>query len=600
MRILILTLSFLACSLVSLSAQQDKLAQQYYLSGEFEKAASLYERLYRQNEANDFYLSRYVDCLINLQEFESGADMLKKEIKKNQDKLQLYVMYGNLLERQNQIEKANEQYQLAVKRLPADRYQIQRLAQEFTRSTKYDLAIATYEKGGELLKDNAVFSYNLAELYRLSNNAPKMVENYLNSLDASSNRLATLQSIFQRFFGDEEYQELQVQLYARLQKDPENISYTELLGWVFMQKKDYRNALRQLMALDRRLNENGGRVQRLGEIAANDKSYEVAIQAFEYIQKEKGVNSPYYVDSKRRLLAARRNQITEKQQYAMEDLMALEQEYTRFLNEFGRSRSTANIILEFSELYALYLNNLDKAIETLESLINLPGVSGSVLAEAKLNLGDYYLMQEDPWEATLLYSQVDKAFTEDVLGHEARFRNARLAYFNGDFEWAQAQCEVLKASTSKLIANNALDLSIFIMDNLGLDTTAESLMLYAEAELLVFQNRYEEAFLKLDTILEKFPEHSLEDDVFYAKARIFKRKQDFDAAAGMLERIVEVHLEGIRGDNALFELAEIYEIQLNNPEKAMELYERLFLELSGSTFAVEARKRYRRLRGDAI
>lgn len=600
MRILILTLSFLACSLVPLSAQQDKLAQQYYLSGEFEKAASLYERLYRQNEANDFYLSRYVDCLINLQEFVKGADMLKKEIKKNQDKLQLYVMYGNLLERQNQIDKANEQYQLAIKRLPADRYQIQRLAQEFTRSTKYDLAIATYEKGGDLLKDNAVFSYNLAELYRLSNNAPKMVENYLSSLDASSNRLATLQSIFQRFFGDDEYQELQRQLYTRLQKDPENISYTELLGWVFMQNKDYRNALRQLMALDRRLNENGGRVHRLGEIAANDKSYDVAIQAFEYIQKEKGVNSPYYVDSKRRLLAARRNQITEKHQYATEDLKALELEYIRFLDEFGRSRSTANIILEFSELYALYLNNLDKAIETLESLIKLPGVSGSVLAEAKLNLGDYYLMQEDPWEATLLYSQVDKAFTEDVLGHEARYRNARLAYFNGDFEWAQAQCEVLKASTSKLIANDALDLSIFIMDNLGLDTTAESLMLYAEAELLIFQNRFDEAFQKLDTLLEKFPKHSLEDDVYYAKARVYLRKQNFEAAASMLEQIVAEHFEGIRGDNALFELAELNEIHLNDPEKARELYERLFLELSGSTFAVEARKRYRRLRGDAL
>jgi tetratricopeptide (TPR) repeat protein len=600
MRVFILALFFLITAATSLLAQQDKLAQQYYLNGEFEKAASLYERLYRQNEANDFYLSRYVDCLVQLQEFDKGATMLQKEIKKSPDKLQLYVMYGSLLERRNDLDEATKQYQLAIKRLPADRYQIQRLAQEFTRTTKYEQAIATYEKGAELLKDPVVFAYNLAELYRLENNAPKMVENYLNSLDASSGRMSTLQSIFQRFFGDAEYDELQQQLFLRLQSDPENTPLTELLAWVFMQKKDYRNALRQYTALDRRLNENGGRVHRLGEIAANDKAYGVAIQAFEYIQKEKGPNSPYYVDSKRRLLATRRNQITEAYQYEREDLTALEEEYTRFLNEFGRTRATASIILEFSELQALYLNDLDQAIATLESLIALPGVTAPVLAEAKLNLGDYYLMQGDPWEATLLYSQVDKSFTEDVLGHEARFRNARLAYFNGDFEWAQAQCEVLKASTSKLIANDALDLSIFIMDNLGLDTTAESLMLYAEAELLVFQNRFSEAFLKLDTLLKKFPKHSLEDDVYYLKSKVYQKKQNFEAAADMLQRIVDEHLEGIRGDDALFRLAELHETQLQNPDKARELYERLFIELSGSTFAVEARKRYRRLRGDAL
>ncbi len=209
-------------------------------------------------------------------------------------------------------------------------------------------------------------------------------------------------------------------------------------------------------------------------------------------------------------------------------------------------------------------------------------------------------MQGEIWEATLLYSQVDKAFKDDILGHEARFRNARLSYYAGDFQWAQTQFKVLKASTSKLIANDALDLAVFIADNLGLDSTTTSLKLYSEADLLVFQNRFKEAFQKLDTLLEKFPEHALEDDVFYMKAQIYKKQKNWENAIRMYENIIENHTTEIRADNALFELADLYEKQLKNLEKAKELYEKIFIDFSNSTFAVEARKRFRKLRGDSI
>ncbi len=195
---------------------------------------------------------------------------------------------------------------------------------------------------------------------------------------------------------------------------------------------------------------------------------------------------------------------------------------------------------------------------------------------------------------------MDKEFKEGVLGHEARFRNAKLSYFFGDFEWAQSQFDVLKASTSKLIANDALDLSVFIMDNMGLDSTTTALEMYAEADLMVFQNRFAEAFSELDELLTQFPEHSLDDDVLYLKAQIFKKQHEWEKAAVILQDIFDNYKEDIRADNALFELGELYETHLNDVEKAKMLYETLFIDFSGSTFAVEARKRYRRLRGDDI
>ncbi|MCI5081399.1 MAG: tetratricopeptide repeat protein [Saprospiraceae bacterium] len=585
---------------VALSGQNARLAQQYYNDGEYEKAAILYEKLYERNKANDYYFDRFIDCLIYLEQYERCEKAVKEEIRRQPDNSKLYVTYGKLLESQYRDEEADEQYRKAIENLPPNQYQITRLANAFIRQTKFDLAIATYEKGMKALKDDNIFAYSLGDLYRRKGEAKKMIKYYLASLNANPARIGNLKTLFQRYLQKEDYKELQAQLYQKIQEDGDALHYPELLTWVFIQEKDYDNAFRQVRAIDRRLRENGGRVYRLAEIAATDGDYDSAIKAYEYIVEKKGRASTFYLDAKREALRARRNKLVDGFDYTEEDLRILEQQYEAFLNEFGRSKITADIIYELASLEAFYLNDLDKAIKLLDEMIAFPNVDEFIQAEGKLNLADFYLMKGDIWEATLLYSQVDKAFKDDLLGSEARLRNARLSYYNGDFQWAQAQCDVLKASTSKLIANDALDLSVFIMDNLGLDTTIAAMKLYSEAELLVFQNRFEDAFQKMDTLSQDFPEHSLKDDVLYLKSKIYYKKREFSTAAELLQNIIDNHPEEIRADNALYELAKLYEKQLDDQEKAKTLYEKLFIEYSGSTFAVDARKKYRILRGDSI
>lgn len=596
----ILTIALLLCTSI-LFAQDARLAQQYYQDGEFEKAAYVFKKLYEQQNKNEYYFNRYLDCLLNIERYDEAEAAVQRALKEDPDNIRLYVSYGNILERQFKQDEANAQYEKALKRLRADQYEITRLASTFSSLNKYDWAIKTYEQGGQMLKDKYIFAFNLAELYRRVGDVPKMIHYYLNSLEAYPDRQATIQAQLQRYLGTEEdYLELQTQLYERLQKQPEAFHFMEMLQWVFVQKKDYANALRQAKALDRRLDENGIRIFQLAQTAFTDKDYDAAIQAFDYIVTAKGPNSLFYVDAKKESLRARRLKLVEGYDYTEAQLREIERAYESFLDEFGRNRLTAPLVAELADLEAFYLNDLDKAIELLTEMIEYPGIDPQVQGRAKLSLGDFYLMKGEIWEATLLYSQVDKAFPEDILGHEARYRNAKLSYYNGDFQWAQAQFEVLKGSTSKLIANDAIDLSVFIMDNLGLDTTDQALKLYAAADLLAFQNRFDEAFAKLDTLLMKFPHHKLEDDVYYTRARIYAKMRRFDDAIRNYELVIEKYPDEIRADNSLYELAELYEQQLGQPEKAMELYEKIFIEYPDSTFSIEARKRYRKLRGDNI
>ena len=582
------------------SGQNSKLADQYYLEGEYQKAGDLYLKLHEtaKKSGNNIYFNKYIECLLAMRDYERAEKIIGEHIQSQPDDFSLLVTLGNVQERMGHYEDAQTSYRTAIEKLPARMDAITRLGNAFITQAKYDEAIEAYEKGESLLGTPGVFAYQLADLYKRNGDIPKMIGQYLYSLHAFPDRIMNIQNMLQRTLQREDYQELLSQLYVFIQEYPDTDHFPEMLAWTFMQQKDYSKAMRQAKALDRRLGENGLRVYRLAQIAADDKDYTTAIDGFEYILTTHGTGSPYFMPSKLASLNTKRKQITDHYDYAVDQLRELEAAYTQFLNEYGINAGTALIVSELAKLEALYINDLAKAIELLEQVIQIPGLNLQVQANAKLDLGDYYLMSGEIWEATLLYSQVDKAFPEELIGQDARFRNAKLSYFNSDFEWAQAQFDILKTSTSKLIANDALDLSIFIMDNLGLDSTTHAMSEFASAELLIFQNKLDEAIDKLSILGNIYSEHGLKDDILYLKAKLFEKKRDYTAAESLYLEIIENFPDEIRADNSMYYLAQLYEHQLGDTEKAKSLYERLFMEYTDSTFAIEARKRFRELRGD--
>jgi tetratricopeptide (TPR) repeat protein len=594
-----LLLALLAVPIVSFG-QDQKLAQQYFADGDYERAMVLFKKLVETTQGNSYFMERYVDCLFQLKRYTEAEKVLVKELKKKTSDPIFNISLGQVYDKLDDAPAAAQQYQLAINRMNAERFFIVRIGNTFTNLNQLDWAIKTYEKGAIMLNDNLVFSYYLADLFRRKGDGAKMINQYLNVVSSQAERMDNIQMIFQRYLLKEDYKELKKQIYERIQLQPDAIVYPELLIWLLLQEKDFSGAFRQVKALDRKLKENGTRLFQFANMAANENDYNTAIEAFDYIVDVKGVNSGFYLEAKIEGLRCRRNKLLEESNLSTAFVADLKSKYLSFINELGRNRNTATVLIDLAELEAYYLNDLNKAIDLLTEVIGFPSLNPRIQASAKLVLGDYQLMNGEIWEATLLYSQVDKAFQDDLLGQDARFRNARLSYYTGDFTWAQSQFDVLKASTSKFIANDALDLSVFILDNLGLDTTPEPLKNYAKAELLSFQNQTKEAFAVLDNILRTYPDHSLVDDIWYLKGNIFRKEKKFTEAITFYEKTIASDPESIRIDNALFALGELYESKVIDKEKARACYERIFIEFTDSLYAVEARKRYRLLRGDKI
>lgn len=597
-RLLVLALSLLA--LAPARAQMEvELAKQYFGQGEFEKAAELYAELHEAQPSNDYYLQRYLESLQRSERYDAAERAIRRALKADPTNMALYVQRGLNFEAQGNDDKAEKAYAEALKRLPAERFAVQKLANAYSRNAKYERAVEAYERGGELIGDDGLFAYNLGALYQQLNDEENMVSNYLRALADKPQRLGSVQSILARYLDEDGYARVQRAILQALQGDPDNDTLTELLVWTYVQQGDYRSAMRQVRALDMRRREDGQRIFQLAQTALNERQYAAAREGFDYVAEEKGPMNPYYVEARRLSLEAGRSELDDAPQFDAEAFAALEQRYLDFVAEAGVNSATAPVVRELALLQAYRLGKRNEAIDWLKEVLEF-SLADEFAARVKLDLADFYLMEGERWEATLLYGQVDKAFPEARLGHQARFRNARLSYYASDFEWAQEQFDILKSATSRMIANDAIDMSVFIMDNLALETSAEPLSMFAEAELLGFQSDFDGAFAKLDSLEALFPENGLEDDVEFARAELYRKLGDFELAARHYRRVLDEFPEEIRADNALFALAEITERQLGKPDQARELYQRLFLEYDSSVLATEARKRFRRLRGDEV
>jgi tetratricopeptide (TPR) repeat protein len=597
----IIFLLILIISSLGLKAQlssEEALAMQYFQSGDFEKAGILYEKLFNRTKNTSFY-DPYFNCLLKLKQFNEAEKLSRSLLKSNPDNFTYSVDIGRIYQEKGDQEKALEWFNTLIRTMPANEFAIKELAITLYRAEAYDFSIKAFMTGRKLLNNENAFNYDLLSLYRFRKDKPNLIQEYINLLSTNPEALPQAQSVLGNILeGSEDFNQLRTSILRRLQKEPQSIVMTEFLTWQYIQQKDFDMALRQTFALDRRLKEDGNRVFDLSRLLISNQAFDQAIESLNYLVS-KGVNNNYYIPAKIELLNVKTKQLTSIK-FSKENLINLENDFNALINEFGTSQGTVFAIRQLANLQAYYLEKPAIAAQQLEKLMEINGLPSQIIGQIKSDLGDIYILTGEVWEATLLYGQLEKAYANEPLGQEARYKNAKLAYYQADFIWAKAQLNVLKSSTSQLIANDALNLNLLISDNLQNETDTAALRKYAYADLMIFKNQPNKALTILDSIPVLYPGNLLADDVFMAKSRIYIKNNEFNQAIEQLMGIIENYPTELWGDDAVFILADLYETKLNQPDKALELFQKIITDFPGSLYVIEARKRFRKLRGDKL
>lgn len=573
-----------------------QLANQYFKEKDCDKAITIYKSLSKSGINLQTYYKNYFNCLLDAEQYKQAFSLCRKMRSKYPNSPRYICDLGIVHKRKGENDLAKKKFDSSIKKLGSEKINdVHSLANQFNRIGEYQYVIKTYKKAQSLFPKKE-FRFKLASAYRNIGNTEKMIDTYIDLIIKNSknsrNIQITLQNTLGRTKSEDSYDLLKQKLLSNIQRT-NNIGLMEMLVWFLIESEDYNLAFIYAKAIDKQLKENGNRVFDLAQLAHENSKYQEAIKCYQYlIDKNK---KDFLPDAKILKLIAFSEKTIEGKPSEVE-LEKLKKEYLNIIQEVGKNVSTAYLMKEFAALNIFYLQDLNSAKEILNECLDILNKS-ELKAECKLLLGDIYLIENKKWDAILTYSQIDNQYKQNPIGHEAKFRRAKISYFQGDFDWAQAQLNVLKASTSKLIANNAMKLSLLITDNLGLDTSKTAMELYAKSELLEYQNKLQESHLVLDSIIYTFKNHTLTDEVLLKKAKIYEKQADYDKASEYYQKIIKDHSFDILADDALFNYARILENKLNKKEEAKLLYEKILFDHPDSIFTNQARKKYRELRG---
>ncbi len=584
-------LTFLFC--LSAASQNELMAKDYFDRGEFEKALISYQKLYDAKKGNTNYLLKIIEIHQQLEQYEIAEKLLLEQIGTNRNP-HFLVELGYNYQLKGEQNKAEEYYNQSISKIEEDVIFAYYVARRFEEHALIDRAAIVYERAMELRPESNYY-IQLARIYGEQGKVEKMFSSYVNFIEKNLTYLNQAKRAFSQYISENGEDEnnilLRKVLLRKIQKQP-NVLWNRLLSWLFIQQKDYSKAFVQEKAIYKREQESLRGITDLARITIEENNVEVANEILIYLI-DNAIDLPTILDAHKNVLELETAN-SENSHYKK-----IDNKYNSLIEQYGRNPQTIDLQLSYGHFIAFYLNDSKRATMFLKEALEtrLPRMQE---ARIKLKLGDILVFQEKFNEALIYFSQIQSSLKNSIISQEARFRVAKASYYKGDFKWAESQLKILKASTSQLIANDALDLKLLISDNKYEDSTQTALKLYAKADLLAFQNKTSEAINVLDVILKNHKTESIIDQTLYQQAQLFEKRKDYIKAEQNYIAIIENYKEDILADDAYYGLAELYRNHFERPEKAKELYEQIIFNYADSIYFVEARKKYRTLRGDAL
>jgi len=573
-------------------AQEPQLAFQYFRNGDYEKAASIYKELHKKHTYNTAYFKYLIDCYQQLENFEEITQIITKQLENFPSQEYLYVELGYSYQLQHLDEKATFFYQKAFKAIEKTPNLGYLVGKAFQDNHLLDNALLAYKKGMELIPSTN-YNFQIAFIYGEKGEIENMFNTYLDLVASSDNYFSTAKTYIGKFITEDAESKYNISLkrllLKRLQNNPQN-SWNEFLSWLFIQQKEYTKALVQEKALFKRNLSDLTSIIEVGKIAFNNKAYEASKNCFQYVLENK-TNLNDELIAKLFLL-----EIDMKTNASIE---TIEAQFQQLFNQYGKTVNTLKIQAIYAEFLAFKKNDSNEAISVLKEALKLP-LNQFQKGELKIKLANILVFNNKFNSALIYYTQVQNDLKNHTIGQTARFKIAQTSYFKGDFKWAQSQLKVLKNSTSQLIANDALDLNLLITDNAVKDSLKLALKRYAIADLLSYQNKNKQAIDTLQVVLNTYKGHPIEDEVLFKQAQLFEKINQFQMAESNYLQLITINKDDILADDANYYLAELYLNKLNNIEKAKEYYQKIIFEYPSSIYLVDARKKFRKLRGDDI
>ena len=595
MRFAYILLILLLPLLAQAQKSDSQLAYTYYQNKEYDKAGQLFLQLYERTRSSN-YLDYYIVCLINGKQYDKAENALKKYLKTDERNKEFLVNLGYVYEQQGKTKKSEEYYEKAVQRLIPSTSDVNSLANKFRNIREYGWAVKAYLQGQKILKQPNAFLRELGENYMLERDYDNMLDLFVRTLQQKPGDInnVTSQLSFARSYDlvNNVDNLIEKKLEEIFKQEDYNPVFDELAVWYATQKKDYAQALRHATLLNQKMTDKENIFVNIARNASSMGNYSIATDAYRKVLEKGKENNNYYLTARKEILECEYQQAQQTASGA-EQYRQIATNCEQFLQEYGYATDNVDIGLMLSDIYAYRLNLPDSANSVLEKSTSIRRLSSNKLSAIKSKRADLLTYTDNIWEATILYTQIEKANPNNDIGYEAKLKKAWLAYYAGDLLWAKAQFDVLKGSTTKLISNDAIKMAHFINMNYEEDDN-QDLEKLAKTEYLVYKQQIQEALPVLDSLMT-CEQPGIADYAALLKAKIQVGQNQPEHAAELLEKLKNESQQTYIRAEAIYQLANLKK-QQKAYDSARELYKILVSEYSGSVYSVEAGKLYREIK----
>lgn len=578
-------------SLIGFS-QNEQLAQYYYEKGDFEKAKISYEELLQSVPQNYQYFIRTIDCYQQLKQFEVAEKAIQTRLDKYKQS-SLLVELGYNFKIQQQDEKAQKYFEQALAKIKSNPNEVYGIANSFEKKVLLDYALQAYKTAVQL-QPNFNFNYQMGLLYGQLGNTDMMISTFLDEAFVHQESTILIQNQFSRFMTDEGdagfSANLRKALITRTQKN-QDVYWNQFLSWFYTQQKEFGKAFVQEKAIYKRNPESLNAIINLAQLAIDEKDDTTATTILEFVL-ENTTEIELLVQANTYLMQVKIDTTSEK------EWSNLETELSALISKYGISPFTLSLQLMQAHFLTFNLKKPEAGKTIVRAALELQ-LDEYETAKAKMELADILLYEAKFNQALLYYSQIENDLKNDAVAHEASLKAAKTSYFKTDLEWALKQFKELKSASTQLIANDALEYFLLINDNTVADSTQVALKAFAKADYLEYQNRNQEAIQAFQAILKLYKGQEIEAVTNLRLGQLYEKIGEFSLALAQYQSIIEQHSDGIYVDEALYFSAELYKNQLQLPDKAKPLYEKIIFNHQDSIYFVEARRKFRELRGDS-
>jgi tetratricopeptide (TPR) repeat protein len=574
------------------SAQNEQLAQYYYDKGDFEKAKISYEQLLNASPSNTQYFLRTIECYQQLQQFANAEKAILERYNRYKQGVFLVEMGYNFQLQKNES-KAKSYYDQAIEKIKTNPNDVYGIANSFEKKVLLEYALKAYQTA-MTIQPNYNFNFQIGMLYGQLGKTDLMIDLLLTESFKNPQNTNLIQAQLSRFMNGENdstaFKDAMRKILILKTQQNQDVFWNHYLSWFYVQQKEFGKAFIQEKAIYKREPESLTSILNLSQFALNEDDTDTASEILNFILLNTR-DQDLLIRTNASLMQIKIDKASEI------EYPAISAELEHLLATYGISPFTLSLQIIQAHFLAFNLKKTEEGKAVIKKTLEL-NLNEYQKADAKMELGDILLLEEKFNQALIYYSQIQLDLKNDVMSHEASLKAAKTSYFKTDFEWALKQFKELKSANTQLIANDALEYFLLINDNTVADSTQTALKQFAKGDFLLYQNKKPEAIVQFQNILKSFKGQEIEAVTMLRLGKIYESLKDYNSALSQYQQVIDNHSDGIYVDEALFFSAEIYNDELKDTEKAKPLYEKVIFNHQDSIYFVDARKKYRELRGD--